>query len=94
MAEENTKGPTAPVAKSVKAPPQAVAAANAPSVANEAAAAVTVLEQRIVELEHAFEGLLTHGAASHPAVTGWLNKFRARLAATIAPSPEGISGGG
>lgn len=89
---EAEKGPTEPVAKSIKTPPQAVAAANAPSVANEASAAVAALEVRVLEVEHAFHGLLTHEAASHPAVTGWLNKFRARLAAAVAPKGE-VSGG-
>lgn len=87
MAEE-TKRPTEPVAKSIKAPPQAGAAANAPTVAHEAAAAVAALEQRIVELEAAFEGYLTHEGSLHPAVTGWVNKFRAKLAAAIAPKAE------
>lgn len=68
--------------------PQAVAAANAPTVAHEAAAAVAVLEQRIVELENAFHGYLTHEGSLHPAVTGWVNKFRAKLAAAIAPATE------
>lgn len=92
MAEKETKGPTEPVAKSIKAPPQAVAAANAPSVTNEAAMAIMALEERILAVEHAFHGLLSHEAALHPAVTGWVDRFRARLAAAIAP--KGIEGTG
>lgn len=88
MAEEETKEPTPPVAKSIKTPPRVMAAANAPSVANEAAAAIAALEARVLEVEHAFSGYLTHEASLHPAVVGWVDKFRARLAAAIAPKGE------
>lgn len=61
-----------------------------PVVAPEATTAqiVVALENRIVELENAFHGLLTHEGALHKDVVGWFAKFRAKLAGVIAPKPE------
>jgi hypothetical protein len=54
-------------------------------------AAVATLETRLMELEAAFHGLLTHEGALHRDVVSWFSKFRARLAAATAL--DGVSGG-